>query len=250
MIPKELIIKINKTITGNVEIVDGNKLHNIISSHEKYNNLSEKICSIFLNLIKVSVFKEGNKRTAIITLLSLYEYYGIPFHISDNYIDKFVLDVAANDWDVKTISEQISMQHRTMKEWYYFNFRKFELLDIEPARWIRVFKTDRLQDFHYHEFFHYDQKFVIHYYTESQKFGLSKNESVYNYTEASLWEYAACFNYVMTALLQLCNRKKYTLLIRYSKHSPNQNFYSKLIRDKQFKTFHETYIKEVLKIHE
>lgn len=250
MIKKELIIQINKLITGYEQKIDQTNLESAVTSHIHYDNLSQKVCSIFRSLIKTPVFENGNKRTAIVTLLTLCEIYKIPFHIFDNYIDKFVLDVQANDWDVKTISEQISMQHRSMKEWYYFNFRKFELLDIEPVRWVRVFKTDRLQDFHYHEFFHYEQKFVIQYYTESQTFGLSKNECEYNYTEVSLWEYAACFNYVITSLLQLCNRKKYTLRIRYSKHSPNQNFYCKLIRDKEFKTFHETYLKEVLIINE
>ena len=78
-----------------------------ISSYHYYEDLIDKISSIFRGLLKNHPLQDGNKRLACIMLLEILRELGINYVDDDVTIYNFVIDVASNDYTIKEISQKL-----------------------------------------------------------------------------------------------------------------------------------------------
>lgn len=104
MITVNNIIDINKQFFDEAKLIDENLLHSALSSYMYFGDPVEQVASIYRGIVKNHAFKDGNKRTASIFLIMVLNDYK---KINDKDLEKLVLDVANNKYDVETIANKI-----------------------------------------------------------------------------------------------------------------------------------------------
>jgi death-on-curing protein len=103
MIASNAIIKANLKIVGEAHhgIIHLNMIESALSSWHYYDSIEKQITSIYRGLVKNHAFKDGNKRTAVITLQNLCDINDINFDMSDDELFDVTIDVAKNKYTVE-----------------------------------------------------------------------------------------------------------------------------------------------------
>ena len=100
------IIKYNKALNNSDWWVKNDLLNSAFSSYDYYEDLLEKICSIFRGLDKNHAFSNGNKRTASMFLSHMLHTFG--YGITDEDLIDITLDVAEHNYEVQEIAQKLS----------------------------------------------------------------------------------------------------------------------------------------------
>ena len=103
---KQKIIEYKKNINDSDWWYDKTLFESCFSSYDYYEDLLEKICSIFRGLDKNHAFSNGNKRTASMVLSSLLKENG--YGITDEDLIDITLDVAEHNYEVTEIAQKLS----------------------------------------------------------------------------------------------------------------------------------------------
>ena len=107
MLDAELIVEINREITGDGSLISPHLLESAISSFYYYQSKEEQICSVFRGILKNHPFADGNKRTAVTALFILSEEMGLPIDHTDSELFDIVLKTVNSDFDVGEIAHMI-----------------------------------------------------------------------------------------------------------------------------------------------
>lgn len=105
VISTEDIITINKRYASGILLRQG--LDSIYASYMYYETEKEQICSIFQNLIKGHYFIDGNKRTAVVILLSITKINNIKTKLTDDNLFNITIDIASSNYSVEDIIKMI-----------------------------------------------------------------------------------------------------------------------------------------------
>lgn len=104
IVSENTIIELNKIVGETGSLVNENMLSSLFSAYDYYESNIDRAVSIYRGIIKNHPFKDGNKRTAILFLLTI-----IPnsedFDI--DILENFVIDVTSNNYSVEEISEKL-----------------------------------------------------------------------------------------------------------------------------------------------
>jgi death-on-curing family protein len=102
------IKEINFDITGKEDnVLSDNMLTSSLSSYHYYETKEDQISSIFRGIVKNHAFHDGNKRTALVVLLTLCEENNIDMGKSDDELAKLTIDIAKNKYEVEEISKKL-----------------------------------------------------------------------------------------------------------------------------------------------
>lgn len=92
IIDKNVIIEINKSLTGkNHQIINEAGIESALGTYMWYTNDNEAVCALFRSLCINHPFRDGNKRTALLTLLMCKK----PIKCSDADLINITLDCAS-----------------------------------------------------------------------------------------------------------------------------------------------------------
>lgn len=107
MITSSDIAKINYDITNDGHVISQNMIDSALSSYHYYDDVKEQVVSIFRGIIKNHAFRDGNKRTGLIVLLTLCNENDININKTDEELAKLTIDVANNKYEIKEIVDKL-----------------------------------------------------------------------------------------------------------------------------------------------
>ena len=132
MIDIDVVKAQNTAITGHGDIISDHMLESAFSSWYYYESPEEQICSIYRGLIKNHAFRDGNKRTACIVLLTLCEQCNILLACSDIELGNLTIDIAENNYEVKEIVDIVFNPRIEEIKMTIFQTLLTEALDDKP----------------------------------------------------------------------------------------------------------------------
>ena len=86
-------------------VIDSNALKSVLAPTSYYKDPKDKISCIVRGIIKNHAFSNGNKRTACLAFLLLSKAGNIPITLSNQELEKALIDIAKNQYSVETISK-------------------------------------------------------------------------------------------------------------------------------------------------
>jgi death-on-curing protein len=135
MITTDIIKEFNKIITSDGLVLSEHLLESSLSSYHYYDTIEEQITSVYRGLIKNHAFKDGNKRTAYMTLLFLCFKMNIELPITEKEAISITLKVAKSNLDVSTIAKLL------------FDTELSEAVTFTSYKTTRPIKPEQLSEF-------------------------------------------------------------------------------------------------------
>jgi death-on-curing family protein len=91
------LIEINKAITGRGIVIKKNELSSIFSGYPYIDDIKTDIATIVYNIMENHVFDDGNKRTALVVLVSLSDKYNLILRPNDDELYEILIERLVHD---------------------------------------------------------------------------------------------------------------------------------------------------------
>lgn len=110
-IDKQQVIDFNKMVTeGAHGVLKPAQLDSVFSSYYYYEDVPSQIASIVNSIIKNHPFRDGNKRTAVLTLYYLTETYNVTIDLTEEEFFEAIQYVANNKLEIEEVVEVLKLK--------------------------------------------------------------------------------------------------------------------------------------------